>query len=264
MNIAKNVGATCLFLGSRDQGRPEEIPPARQQAADAHALALAAELHDAHQFSSGPPAPGETVLDVVCSPGEPSLVGWHTHGPGRHLEACGRFTYTVSPEAPSRAWRKVVEGLRWSGAPLRAGDLVLEIGAAPGGGTLAFLERGARVLAVDTNPLDPSLLGRPGLTWLKRPVGELRHEELPADLRWIACDANIAPAHAVRAVLRLLPAAPALRGLLLTLKLNDEAAVASLPQRLDQLRAAGVRRVRGVQLPANRRELFVVGELGAW
>ncbi len=240
---------------------PGEVPPARQQAAEAHAAALEAELRALHPFEPGAPTDGELVLDLVCSPGEPSLLGWHTHGPRRHQGPCGRYTYTVPPEAPSRAYGKLVEGLAWSGVEIQQGDSVLEIGAAPGGATLALLERGARVLAVDTNPLDPRLLERPGLRWVRRPVGDLRREDLPPDLRWIVCDANIPPAHVLPALLRLLPAAPRLRGMLLTLKLNDEAVVASLPGLLDELRATGAT-VRGTQLPANRRDVFVVALRG--
>jgi len=257
VEIAREVGATRLFLGPRDQGLPGEVAPARQRAADAHAEALRAEILSVHRLDAAGVAPGETVLDVITSPDEPSLVGWHSHGPRRHKGPCGRYTYEIPPEAPSRAYAKLVEGLLWSGARLQRGDAVLEIGAAPGGATLALLERGARVLAVDRNPLDPRILGRPGLTWLQRTASDLRREDLPRDLRWMLCDANIPPAHAVRAVQRLLPAAPRLRGLLLTLKLNDEAAVASLPGLLAGLRGEGFQEVRGTQLPANRRDLFV-------
>lgn len=257
MNIAEKVGATYLFVGWRDQGVPGEVPPARQAAAEAQAALVEAELRAARPFAEGAPPAGATVLDLITSPGEPSLVGWHTTGPDRHAGPAGRYAITAPPEAPSRAWSKLVEGLLWSGLAIRPGERVLEIGAAPGGATLALLERGAEVLAVDTNPMDPRLLSRPGLHWRRVPASALRREDLPADLAWIVCDANIPPAHAVRAVLRLLPAAPRLRGLLLTLKLNDEDAVASLPEQLEALRAAGASAVRARQLPSNRRDVFV-------
>lgn len=257
VNIAAEVGATRLFLGSRDQGRPDQVPPARQRAAEEAAAELELRLREAGAFMAGEPVIGETVLDVVCSPGEPSLVGWHTHAPGRHAGPCGRYRYLVPPDVPSRAYKKLVEGLLWSGVELRPGDHVLEIGAAPGGATLALLERGARVLAVDTSPLDPVLAGRPGLSTLKRAPSELRREDLPADLRWIVWDANVSPAHAVRTLLRLFPSLPGLQGLLMTLRLNDDASVDALPRLLDQIRWAGATTLRAAQLPANRRDVFV-------
>ena len=48
-----------------------------------------------------------------------------------------------------------------------------------------------------------------------------------------------------------------LRGLLLTLKLNDEDVVASLPTQLRELRALTRRPVHATQLPANRRDVFI-------
>jgi hypothetical protein len=46
----------------------------------------------------------------------------------------------------------------------------------------------------------------------------------------------------------------------LTLKLNDAATIAALPELLDRIRALGCARVRATQLPANRRDVFVFAE----
>jgi len=253
--VAERVGARHLLVGPLDQGLPDEVPPARQAAADAHASERASRLSP--RFASGDPAPGDIVLDVITSPDEPDLVGWHAHDPSRAPGPCGRWVYPEI-EAPFRAWRKVVEGLLWSGARIQPGDQVLEIGAAPGGGTLAFVRAGARVLAVDPKPLDPAVLALPGVTFYQTTSGALRREDLPHDLAWIACDANIPPSHALRAVERLVPGCRAsLSGLFLTLKLNDAAAVATLPRTIHRVRGLGFSSVRATQLPANRRDVFV-------
>jgi 23S rRNA C2498 (ribose-2'-O)-methylase RlmM len=203
------------------------------------------------------------ILDVITAPREPPLVGWHVHGPERHLGPAGRWSYPTPEQLPSRAWRKVKEGLAWARVPLQPGDQVLEFGAAPGGGTQAFAEAGARVLAIDPQPLAPEVLALPGVRFLQRPVGEVRLEELPGDVRWLASDAGIPPAHVIAALRRLVPRVrPTLRGFLLTLKLHDEATVAALPDLLARLRALGCARVRATHLPANRRDIFVYGSVG--
>lgn len=205
-----------------------------------------------------PPRAGELVLDIITADDEPALLGWHLHGHGRHVTPSGLFTFTVPEAAPSRAYGKAVEGLLWSGAPVRAGNVLVEIGAAPGGTTLAYLERDLRVLAIDTQGMAPVILRHPGcLGWIKKPIGEVALEELPAVVHWLALDAGIAPAHAVRSLRRLrLHYRSTLRGLLLTLKLNDDATVALLPRLFAELRQGGGT-VDAIQLPTNRHDLFV-------
>jgi 23S rRNA (cytidine2498-2'-O)-methyltransferase len=261
--VAARTGATHLWLGARDAGRSGEVAPALQAAVDADATAWEVAIRDAGTFEPEPPPPGAMVLDVITFPGEPAVAGWHVHGPDRHVGPCGRIDVPPEPAGvPSRAWRKVMESLAWSRADLEPGDLVLEIGAAPGGSTLAFLGRGVRVVALDVNPLDPAIAARPEVTWIRRPAGAVAWEEIPRDVAWIACDANIAPARALSAVGRFVPAfRSTLRGLLLTLKLNDDATVTALPRLLDRLRRMGAVSVRAGQLPAHRGDLFAFARM---
>lgn len=249
--VASRVGARAIWVAARDAGVPDEIPPARQAAFDAAAAALAAALGP-----SAEPRPGELVLDVLVAPEEPALVGWHRHAPARYPGPAGRYAYAVPADVPSRAWRKVVEGLAWSGAPVRAGETVLEIGAAPGGGTRAFAERGLRVIAVDPTPMDPAVLALPGVTWLPKFVGDVPLAELGTP-DWLACDADIPPAHVLGALRRLGPALTRLRGFFWTVKLVDPKVAAGLPKLADTLRTLGAKSVRAVQLPANKRDVFV-------
>ena len=256
LRLAEEVGARRLFVCARDQAPPMDLPPAMEAAAHADALRAEAALRAAGRFLEGPPVKGDVVLDVITSPDEPMMVGFHVHGPGRHAEPGGRYTYEVPDDLPSRAWRKVVEGLRFSRAPVQKGELVLEIGAAPGGGTRAFVEHGLRVLAVDPQDMNPAVLALPGVEWLSHTVGELNVEELPSDIAWIASDAHIPPSHVMAAVRRLLRRVSP-RGLLLTLKLPDDASVEALPRLLLQLGELGFPTVLARQLPANRRDIFV-------
>lgn len=257
--VAARVGATHLWLGARDQGVPEEVPPARQAAADAHAAEVEQALRAGGAFSTEAPKAGAVILDVVTSPDEASFVGWHIHGPRRHQGPCGRWTYDAPALTPSRAWKKITEGLLWADVPLKRGQKVLELGASPGGATSVLVERGAVVLAVDPNPLDEALVANPSVRFLRRTMGELRWEDLPpGGVHWIVADPNIPPAHAINGVARLLPPLKrGLRGLLLTLKLNDDEVVADLPAQLERLKALGAVEVRATQLPSNRGDIFV-------
>ena len=240
---AARIGATRVFIGPRVPG--ETVAEDWRRVADVGE-------------ARGPVKRGELVLDVVVQGDEPALLGWHVHGHSRHVTPSGVFEFVVPETAPSRAYGKAVEGLAWSGAPVQPGDLLLEIGAAPGGTTLAYLERGLRVLAVDTLELAPVVRAHPGLVgWIQRSIGDVTLEELPPEVRWIAVDAGIAPSRMVRALRRLtLHYRRTLRGMLLTLKLNDAAAVATLPGLMEELGRGGAR-VDAIQLPTHRNDLLV-------
>jgi len=207
---------------------------------------------------AGPPRRGQLVVDVIVAEGEPALVGWHVHERSRHITPSGIFDYIVPDAAPSRSYGKAVEGLMWSRASIRPGEVLLEIGAAPGGTTLAYLERGLKVLAVDTQTMAPVILEHPGcLGWMQKSIGDVSWEELPEQVQWISVDAGIAPTHMVHALRRLTQHfRPSLKGMLLTLKLNDAAAVAAIPALLEELKH-GAAKVDAIQLPTNRNDLFV-------
>lgn len=205
-----------------------------------------------------PPRPGELVLDVVVAPGEALLLGVHAHGPGHSIYPGGDPRIALPPEAPSRAYLKLEEGLAWSGLPLRPGQCAVEIGSAPGGASHALLRRGLRVVGVDPGAMDPRVLADPAFTHLQLPLGDLRREQLPAQVDWLLLDVNLAPQvalHGVRRIVSLLR--PSLRGVLFTLKLNDWAMAAEVPALLQRVAGMGLGEVRATQLPANRREICV-------
>ncbi len=253
--LARSLDTRFVWIAARDAGVPGETPPARQAAFDASA----AEAMAALPGFDADPTPGALVIDVITAPDEAPLVGWHRHSP-RYPGPAGRLRYEVPDDLPSRAWRKVVEGLAWCGAPLEAGQTVLEIGAAPGGGARAFVERGLKVIAVDKNAMDPRVLALPGVTWIQRFVGDAGKLP-PAD--WLACDADLAPDQVLGALRRVMADQPRLRGLLWTLKLVRPSIVDALPGLLDEVRKLGGRDVRAVQLAANRRDVFVYAALRA-
>lgn len=63
--------------------------------------------------------------------------------------------------APSRSYLKVEEAYGLLGREPEAGELVVDLGAAPGGWSYSAAKRGARVLALDNGPLKGGALGHP-------------------------------------------------------------------------------------------------------
>jgi 23S rRNA (cytidine2498-2'-O)-methyltransferase len=256
------TGLTKVQVFSRPSGDDEESP-ALTSRVETVAERLRTECPQVVQIPGA--RRGEPTLGVIVALDEPTVLVQMVRGGAWGPLPGGRWPVTVPEDSPSRAWAKLDEALAWSRLPLTAGERVLELGNAPGGVSLNLLRRGLQVLGVDSQPLAAPLqpfLDTGALQQVQRPMSQLRWEELNGPIDWLLMDVSIAPALALRGLRRLMPPLrKRLRGALLTLKLNDDAAVASLPKLLEQAGALGLGPARARHLPANRREVTVA--LGA-
>lgn len=209
---------------------------------------------------------GDTVLDIVVpQPGlaDPLFVGWHVHDEWRGNAPGSVRRVPVPDDVPSRAYSKLEEALAWSRMPLREGDTVVEIGSSPGGAAMALLRRGAHVIGIDPSRMDPRVMGWRGESGSFRHLGILaervRTRDLPSVVDWIVLDANVAPHRALVALKQLVSLrAESIRGLLLTLKMNDAGVVDDLPMLFGEIRElAGGGSIRFTQLPSAHQEVVV-------
>jgi 23S rRNA (cytidine2498-2'-O)-methyltransferase len=90
------------------------------------------------------------------------------------------------PLAPSRSFLKVEEAFALMGRSPKDGDIVADLGAAPGGWTWAALKRGATVYAIDNGPLKKGPLDHPGVIHLKTDAYTWTPTHQPVD--WLFCD----------------------------------------------------------------------------
>ncbi|MDB4956643.1 MAG: putative SAM-depedent methyltransferase [Myxococcales bacterium] len=241
------VGANRVHVFARDPEGVVDLESWREAIASATGI------------PAGSALPGELVADVIVAPGEPAWLGLHRHGSGGAAEPGGAIAVEVPAEAPSRAYAKIEEAIAWGTLPVEAGQVALEIGAAPGGAVLALARRGVTVWGVDTGDLAPAVLAQPNVHHLQIKVGALRWEQLPARIDWLLVDVNLAPQVALHEIARLMPKLrPTLRGAVFTLKLNDWSFVDELPALGDRIIALGFASVRFKHLPSNRREVCAI------
>jgi 23S rRNA (cytidine2498-2'-O)-methyltransferase len=102
----------------------------------------------------------------------------------------GRAPVRADRRAPSRAYRKLVEGFAWLGATPRPGERCVDLGGAPGGWAWTALAQGASVTAVDRSPLAPPAAGHPALQAIIGDAFTYRPLE-PVD--WLLCDVICRP-----------------------------------------------------------------------
>lgn len=257
-----------LAVFERDRAKPGDEAPGDAYGPLAHEVrqVLVAEApaadFGARGWAEGLPAPGALVCDVVVAPQEPWLIGLHRHHAGEVPHPGGRVPLSLPPEAPSRAWLKLEEGLSWSGLPMKRGDVAVEVGSAPGGASWALLQRGLTVVGVDPGLMDERVRAHPNFLHLHLKLGDVRREQLPERVDWLLMDVNLAPQVALHQIRRLVSTMRGtLRGALFTLKLNDWDMAADVPALLERVRSMGFTSVAATQLPSNRQEICVAARM---
>jgi 23S rRNA (cytidine2498-2'-O)-methyltransferase len=80
-------------------------------------------------------------------------------------------------KAPSRAYRKIVEAQLVMGKKISEGELLVDLGACPGGWTYIARKNGARVISLDRSLLEDSLMQDDLVTFLKTDAFKYRPEE---------------------------------------------------------------------------------------
>jgi 23S rRNA (cytidine2498-2'-O)-methyltransferase len=186
----------------------------------------------------------------------------------RPLGASAPAAKVIPPsEAPSRAYSKLVEALEHFQLSLTPGSSALELGAAPGGATFALLERGISVIAVDPAEMGPTLASYARsrgllLQHIKKPAQAIDGKDLPrlsSAPRYLISDMNVAPPVSAQYVLRARSLIKSsLDVAILTLKLNDTAALDALPRGLAALESAFGQPPQTAHLPSHRREIVAV------
>ena len=254
--------ATVLHVFERDPDRPADE---RDGAiAGTRAAALDATLRASGRFADHVEArAGDRVLDVIVAPAEEPddgiFVGWHVHDDTRGPFPGGVPHVAIPADAPSRAWAKIEEAIRWSGLAPRAGETAVELGSSPGGASFALLERGLHVHGVDPGAMDPRVLANARFTHHALSAAEVARKDLPRTYEWLASDVNLAPMVALKYVERFVALAHGwLRGAFITLKLNDDGIFEALPRLAARIGKLGAKRVRYTQLPSHRSEIVAI------
>ena len=134
------------------------------------------------------------VLQLCVTPG--GL--WGAVMPSHRLSAVrpgGIYRMRFDTKAPSRSYLKIEEVFERMGEAPAPGQRVVDLGAAPGGWSYAFLKRGCRVLAVDNGPLKLQDLGTAGgsLTHLRENGITFTPPPAWLPLDWMVSDMLIPP-----------------------------------------------------------------------
>ena len=109
----------------------------------------------------------------------------------------GQRRMADDPLAPSRSYLKMEEAYGLLGCEPIPGEIVVDLGAAPGGWSYSAARRGARVLAVDNGPLKGGALGHPLIEHIREDAFGYRPPGGRA-VDWLFCDLVEEPHHTLR------------------------------------------------------------------
>jgi 23S rRNA (cytidine2498-2'-O)-methyltransferase len=174
-----------------------------------------------------------------------------------HFQTPGEVSSIMEVDSPSRAYYKIAEAFEAFDLPFENQEKVLELGSAPGGATQFLLEQDMFVLGVDPAEMDPKIKKHPNFKHIKQPFESLRRDLLPTDIDWIISDINLPPNIVLKEVYRLLEFIEA-RGVVLTLKLNQDRFVETLRQTMETFKKKGFAKVEIKYLPSHRQEIALI------
>jgi 23S rRNA (cytidine2498-2'-O)-methyltransferase len=196
--------------------------------------------------------------------------GFHRHGRWTSPDPAGDAGIVMTGRSPSRAWLKLEEAVRFFGLEFKSDDLVVELGCAPGGVVLALLDRGVAVIGVDPAKMadvvmeraianrDEALTNGAWFWHCRKPAALVSKRDLGQDVSWFMSDMNQSPEVVLKECARFRKMAPAIRGVLVTLKLTDPAQVVEKENWFAALRDMGFRTMRLQQLSVHHKELALL------
>lgn len=227
---------------------------------DVDAVAAEWKASKIHTAAGGEDAvPGDVVVTAVEAGGS-VFAGVHAQHLMMSKSPLGDPKLTVPSSSPSRAWLKLEEAARFFPLRIDEGDVVVEVGCAPGGVTRALLDRGAVVVGVDPNAMDDAILKDRRFTHLR--CSGQQAVDLPRAMsgppKLLVVDINQRPNAAISGVERIIETTRfTLRQALFTLKLGDWKHFEELGHWRRRLERMLQMTTTATQLPANRQELCV-------
>jgi 23S rRNA (cytidine2498-2'-O)-methyltransferase len=141
----------------------------------------------------------EEWLDAGDHRGLFIVLGNDTMFLSRECRSGGQRRMAMAPGAPSRSYLKLEEAFRILGHRPAPADLVVDLGAAPGGWSFSAASCGARVIAVDNGPLRDGAASNPLIEHRREDAFTFAPPGTKA--QWLLCDMVEEP-HRIMALVR--------------------------------------------------------------
>ncbi len=223
-------------------------------------------MHDGHPG----PQLGDLVGTVVELGEAEFWAGIHQHAESLSPDPAGDGGIELQEDAPSRAWLKLEEAVRFWGLEFNPGEIAIELGCSPGGVVHALLNYGVSVIGVDPAGMADVVMEKTveqrqdlnreiGFYHCRKPAALVSKRDLGEGVNWFLSDMNQNPEVTLKECARIVKMSPSIHGVLITLKLSEMEAVERKADGIQSLRDLGFNTVRLQQLSVNHRELALLG-----
>lgn len=127
---------------------------------------------------------------------------------------------------------------------------------------MAMLDRGLKVCSIDPRPVVlPERLSQAPFVQHYSLIETLPRNLFPKKVDWIVVDMGVSAPIAVHALSKVVPMyRHTIKGMLITLKLNEWELAERIPELLEKIRRFGFRHVEAACLPSFRQEIGVVAQ----
>ncbi len=130
---------------------------------------------------------------------------------------------------PNRAYLKLWEALFLLGKYPKPGELVLDLGASPGGWTYVMQSLGTEVTAVDKALLAPQIARLPRVHYLQQSAFAIDPATLEQSYDWVLSDVACYPSRAYALIMKWIASQKA-KQMIFTIKLQGEIDLATIKQ----------------------------------
>lgn len=199
---------------------------------------------------------GEKVTLIIMVSSEDFWVGEYTLN-SQHFQTPGEVSSILEKDVPSRAYYKLAEVFESFDLVFDDFETVLELGSAPGGASVFLLDQGFKVIGVDPAEMDPEILRSKSFKHLKRAFETLDEKDFHENVDWIISDINLPPQVVLNQVHRLLKFLNP-RGIILTLKINEDKHLLQLDNFVLSFKKVGFKKVKLKYLPSHRKEITLI------
>lgn len=217
---------------------------------------LSGEIYDSYDYKAG-----DWVKEIIKVSDTQYYFGEFKSGLLNSPTPGGFSLASLPSEAPSRAYLKVIDGMKYMGVTLEKGETALEIGSSPGGATYALLQMGLKVEGVDPGEMAPVCLEHPHFIHHRESIQDFHVSSLKDHVQWLYVDMNLAPEGSLREIEKVVEAIrPSLKGAFITLKMTKFELVSRVPMYLNIIGKMGLKVVMATQLPSHKQEFLVYAE----
>jgi 23S rRNA (cytidine2498-2'-O)-methyltransferase len=174
-----------------------------------------------------------------------------------HFQTPGEVSSIEMKTTPSRAYYKIAEAYEAFDLPMDFEEKVLELGSAPGGATQFLLDQELKVFGVDPAEMDKTIISRRNFKHIRKPFENINADNFQEDIDWIVSDVNLPPSVVIKEVERFLTFLEP-RGLVITLKLNQDRYLRMLKPIIESFKQKGFSLVELKYLPSHRQEIALI------